>query len=326
VDAGRQVANEIPPLPLNKTVVEVFADFLAYLLEYASSYIQDTHLHGADLWASVKDQIYFVLSQPNGWEVRQQGEIRKAAILAKLVPDTPAGHARLSFVTEGEASLHFSVQNGLPIGAMKDGDGVVPVDAGEETVDINSYGKNVGETKHTLDVHSLLEMPEGNSSQSGSGQDDPSSKEKPNPSSSSTSRRKTGVKESLMDIALSTIERLSEGSYRANDVDYDISKAIQTTVKNTQFYAADSRLFEWHFAAPAFKENEARSEVKITVTECSTLVGARMLKEELITAEEDAKMGKIGVLNFASAKKPGGQFFMGAQGQVCGSSPFESPC
>ena len=119
VGAGRYVTNEIPPLPLNKTVVEVFADFLRYLLECASSYIQDTHANGPDLWNSVKDQIDFVLSHPNGWEGTQQSEMRKAAVLAELIPDTTTGHARLSFVTEGEASLHFSIQNGLPAGAMK---------------------------------------------------------------------------------------------------------------------------------------------------------------------------------------------------------------
>jgi len=151
VAVGRQVTNEIPPLPLNKTVVEVFADFMAYLLECASSYIQDTHANGADLWASVKDQIDFVLSHPNGWGGTQQGEMRKAAILAKLVPDTPAGHARLSFITEGKASLHFALQNGLPIGSMKDGDGVTIVDAGEETIDISSYSQNVGEAKDTFE-------------------------------------------------------------------------------------------------------------------------------------------------------------------------------
>ena len=45
--------------------------------------------------------------------------MRRAAVLAGLVPDNPSGHSRLSFVTEGEASLHFSVHNGLPTGAMK---------------------------------------------------------------------------------------------------------------------------------------------------------------------------------------------------------------
>ena len=135
----------------NKTVVEVFADFLSYLLECPSSYIQDIHANGADLWASVKDQIDFVLSHPNGLEGKQQGEMRKAAILAKLVPDTTAGHARLSFVTEGEAILHFAVQNGLPIGAMKVGDGVVIVDAGEGIIDISSYSKNFREAKDTFE-------------------------------------------------------------------------------------------------------------------------------------------------------------------------------
>ena len=45
--------------------------------------------------------------------------MRRAAVLAGLVPDNANGHSRLSFVTEGEASLHFSVENGLPAGAMK---------------------------------------------------------------------------------------------------------------------------------------------------------------------------------------------------------------
>ena len=139
------MSDGIPPLPPNKTVVEVFADFLAYLLECASNFIQETHANGADLWASVNDQIDFVLSHPNGWEGAQQAQMRQAAVLAKLIPDTPVGHARLSFVTEGEASLHFAVQHGLPVGVMEDGEGVVIVDAGGGTIDISSYSKNVGE-------------------------------------------------------------------------------------------------------------------------------------------------------------------------------------
>ena len=119
VGAGPSVADELPPLPLNKTVVEVFADFLRYLLECASSYIQDTHANGPDLWNSVESHIDFVLSHPNGWEGTQQNEMRRAAVLAGLVPDNASDHSRLSFVTEGEASLHFSVENGLPAGAMK---------------------------------------------------------------------------------------------------------------------------------------------------------------------------------------------------------------
>jgi hypothetical protein len=141
------VASDIPPLPLKKTVVEVFADFLAYLLKCAESYIQESHLNGTDLWASVKDSMDFVLPHPNGWEGTQQAQMREAAVLAKLIPDTTAGHARLSFVTEGEACLHFAVQNGLPIGAMKDGNGVVIVDAGRSTIEIGWYIRKVRKAK-----------------------------------------------------------------------------------------------------------------------------------------------------------------------------------
>ena len=100
-------------------MVEVFADFLRYLLKCASIYIQDTHVNGPDLWDSVKSDIKFVLSHPNGWEGTHQNEMRRAAVLAGLIPDNESGHARLTFVSEGEASLHFSVQNGLPASAMK---------------------------------------------------------------------------------------------------------------------------------------------------------------------------------------------------------------
>jgi hypothetical protein len=117
--AGHSVGSELPPLPLDKTVVEVFGDFLRYLLQCASRYIQDTHVNGPDLWNSVKSNIDFVLSHPNGWEGTQQSDMRRAAVLAGLVPDNASGHSRLSFVTEGEASLHFFVQNGLPAGELK---------------------------------------------------------------------------------------------------------------------------------------------------------------------------------------------------------------
>jgi len=54
-----------------------------------------------------------VLSHPNGWEGPQQTRMRNAAVYGKLVPDTDEGRARIRFVTEGEASLHACVLNGL---------------------------------------------------------------------------------------------------------------------------------------------------------------------------------------------------------------------
>jgi hypothetical protein len=157
-------------------------------------------------------------------------------------------------------------------------------------------------------------MPHKNSAQgSSTRRDEP----KPSPSF-----RRTGGKESLIDIANSTLHRIGKGSYSASGVDYDLSKAIKDMNENTLFFAADSHLSKWHSAVPTFDENETRPEVKITVTECSTLVGARTLKETLVSEESEG--AKIGVLNFASAKNPGGGFLTGAQAQAC-CSGFRDP-
>lgn len=62
------------------TVVQVFADFLAYLFQCAKTYIIETHPNGASLWESFDDRIDVVLSHPNGWEGPQQAQMRRAAI------------------------------------------------------------------------------------------------------------------------------------------------------------------------------------------------------------------------------------------------------
>jgi hypothetical protein len=99
--------------------MDVFSDFLRYLHECAKTYIQDVHANGPDLWESVKENIQFVLSHPNGWEGAEQSKMRRAAVKAGLIPDTSDGHSRLSFVTEGEASLHFSSNHGVLTGALR---------------------------------------------------------------------------------------------------------------------------------------------------------------------------------------------------------------
>lgn len=101
------------PLPAGKTAVDVFADFLAYLFRCTRSFIVDTHANGPALWHAVEPNIEFVLSHPNGWEGAQQTKMRRAAVYGGLIPDTDEGKARIRFVTEGEASLHACVLNGL---------------------------------------------------------------------------------------------------------------------------------------------------------------------------------------------------------------------
>ena len=112
------VTNEIPPLPRGKSAIDVFSDFLRYLHQCARTFIEDTYVIG-ELWPAFEDRIEFVLTHPNGWEGAQQSMMRTAAVQAGLIPDDEDGHSRLSFVTEGEASLHFCVQRGLTNEAIK---------------------------------------------------------------------------------------------------------------------------------------------------------------------------------------------------------------
>lgn len=103
-------ANRMKPLPLGKTVVEVLSDFLKYLNECAKQYIQEQHPGiGQSLWNG--PEIHYVLSHPNGWEGPQQALMRQAAEKAGLVPS--GGRNKLTFITEGEASLNRCIEKGL---------------------------------------------------------------------------------------------------------------------------------------------------------------------------------------------------------------------
>ncbi|PBK86333.1 hypothetical protein ARMGADRAFT_1086505 [Armillaria gallica] len=127
----------ISPLPPGKDVITLFADFYGYLFECARTFIQQTHPSGMTFWTSIEDSIEFILSHPNGWEGRQQEQMRKAVVQGGLVSDDTK-NTRVHFVTEGEASLHFCIQKGLS-SHVKEGEGIIIVDAGGGTVDISSY-------------------------------------------------------------------------------------------------------------------------------------------------------------------------------------------
>jgi hypothetical protein len=159
---GADVDRSVAPLPLNKTLVEVFADFMRYLRQCAQSYIEETHPNGAALWKSIEANIDYVLAHPNGWEGPQQQQIRNAAILAGLVSKLES-EKRITLITEGEASLHSCIQHNLTVDCIevkrrtffvfhfilivllsykKRGEGIMIVDAGGGTIDICAYGRS----------------------------------------------------------------------------------------------------------------------------------------------------------------------------------------
>ncbi|RXW25677.1 hypothetical protein EST38_g183 [Candolleomyces aberdarensis] len=140
--ADANITSKLPPLPSSKTVIQILSDFMRYLLKCAKAYIQDTHANGRDLWESVEKDIDYVISHPNGWEGYQQTQMCEAAVMAGLVSDSEKDkERRITFLTEGEASLHYAIRNGLPSGALENGEGVVIVDAGGGTVDVSAYRK-----------------------------------------------------------------------------------------------------------------------------------------------------------------------------------------
>lgn len=140
---------DIPPLPRGKSVVDVLKDFIEYLFQCAERYIQESHPRY--IWLSVKDDIQFIFTHPNGWEGAQQQKIRRAIELAGLVPSTPDGRARVRFLTEGEAGLHFCIwdlfASGIPDQEQyPEGQGVVVIDAGGGTIDLSMYSMKLNPT------------------------------------------------------------------------------------------------------------------------------------------------------------------------------------
>ncbi|KAH9924775.1 uncharacterized protein B0H18DRAFT_1119791 [Fomitopsis serialis] len=128
----------LPPISVNKSAVEILADFLTYVLQCTKDFISETNPIGRQILES-KTPIDFVLSHPNGWSGPQQSSMRRAAILAELVSDDDEGAARLQFVTEGEASLQFCIMTGLGDDVMEKDHYVTIVDCGGGTIDLSTY-------------------------------------------------------------------------------------------------------------------------------------------------------------------------------------------
>ena len=95
-------------LPKGKTIVDVFADFMRYLFDSTEVLFKSSEPNVR--WDSIST-IELVLTHPNGWKGPQQSQLRAAAVKAGLIEDTPAEHARVHFVSEGEASFNFCATN-----------------------------------------------------------------------------------------------------------------------------------------------------------------------------------------------------------------------
>ncbi|KAF7328904.1 hypothetical protein MVEN_02520100 [Mycena venus] len=130
----------LPPLPTNVMVDKIFADHLRYIKDQVKAYITSTYGSGNDIWDSLSQTMYIILTTPNGWEGSQQNRMRQAAINAGLVDQ--AGGRRVRFVTEAEAAVLYAADSGSVGDWLIDGGHLILCDCGGGTVDITGYKIN----------------------------------------------------------------------------------------------------------------------------------------------------------------------------------------
>ncbi|TFY60262.1 hypothetical protein EVJ58_g5265 [Rhodofomes roseus] len=117
----------------------------------------------------------------------------------------------------------------------------------------------------------------------------------------------------LRKIAEETLDAIEEGTYTLNGKKHDLRTSVALAKKKTQYYAPDSLLSGWSAARSSRPERSADTDV--SVLEVSTLEGAHLLSAVQQAGQTGAPPSRVGILNFASATKPGGGFKNGAQAQ-----------
>ncbi|MBY0487254.1 MAG: TIGR02452 family protein, partial [Flavobacteriaceae bacterium] len=106
-------------------------------------------------------------------------------------------------------------------------------------------------------------------------------------------------KNNRLEIAQETLKIIENGYYFVNENKIDVSQEIKNNIDNTFTISPN----DWtDIVSKSIKENDDQSVIE--VKNCSSI--------EAIVSESSLK---VGVLNFASAKNPGGGFLGGASAQ-----------
>ncbi|KAJ7131699.1 hypothetical protein C8R43DRAFT_1024322 [Mycena crocata] len=108
----------------------------------------------------------------------------------------------------------------------------------------------------------------------------------------------------LVKIAEDTLAAVEKGTYTDSDGKTHIIDDLSTSSSATEYFPPDSPLSSW--ATSASPTPDSASQTEFVLSKSSTIEGVRYCT---------ALGRKIGVLNFASATRPGGGFQTGARAQ-----------
>ncbi|CAE6466461.1 unnamed protein product [Rhizoctonia solani] len=123
------------PLPFGVSLSKIYTDFLGYLLRHTRTYFEEHVIHGALIWEKCAPNMLIVLAHPNGWSTREQNFMKQA--LLDVGPEYK--NYQITFVTEGEASVHFCMFHSNMSSALETHTDLIVCDAGGSTVDTTAY-------------------------------------------------------------------------------------------------------------------------------------------------------------------------------------------
>ncbi|KAH9475157.1 Endoplasmic reticulum chaperone BiP [Psilocybe cubensis] len=123
-------------LPPRVTVEKAFEDQMAYVMENVRRFINTMYPDGVDLWNTLHQSMVLVLTTPNGWDGLQQHKMREASVKSGLIKPEKRNYVR--FVSEGEAAIHYCIDN-TPKTLLKIGSTILVCDIGGGTIDLGVY-------------------------------------------------------------------------------------------------------------------------------------------------------------------------------------------
>ncbi|KAG9088927.1 hypothetical protein FRC06_001776 [Ceratobasidium sp. 370] len=134
---------KVQPLPTGITLEKIYTDFMVYLMKHTQKFLESRIIDGRKVWADLHQDMTIVIAHPNGWTIKEQNFLRKAAVAAKYTSEAKA-HAQIHFVSEAEASVHFCMFHSDIHNRLNLNVNFIVCDAGGSTVDTTAYSvKNI---------------------------------------------------------------------------------------------------------------------------------------------------------------------------------------